>query len=229
MKETETETRRTACEEADGIKRIRTGGITYLAPLDGSRDWYWGTDFTSGDLYEAEELYRDGHRIRQNRLILVHRPDGCVSEPIPARDGQYFGRPVFDGAPLLLLVDFHAGEIRLLRCDDARGTVDPVVVLPRSAVEDCYNLMPHLSPLCLTRQTAGRFQIVWPDRADFAIHPAESFCFRSGDRLYFSRWYEDPDYREEVVVRRAPDGAVVDRFRGALNDTPDGQHWLLTD
>ena len=47
------------------IKEIKTGGISYLAPLDGSEDWYWGTDFTSGDLYEAEELWRDGHRIRR--------------------------------------------------------------------------------------------------------------------------------------------------------------------
>ena len=40
--------------------------------------------------------------------------------------------------------------------------------------------MPHRSPLCLTRQTAERFQVLWPDKADFAIHPAESFCFRDG-------------------------------------------------
>ena len=211
------------------MKQIHTGGISYLAPLPGSRDWYWGTDHTSGDLYEAEELYRDGHRIGQTRLILVHRPDGRVVEPVSAGAGQYFGRPAFDGGdPVILLADFPAGEIRLLRFDDARGRVVPIVSLPRSAVEDCYNLMPHSSPLCLTRQTAERFQILWPERAEFAIHPAESFCFRDGEMLYFSRWYEDPDYREEVVVRRMPDGRIVDQFRGALNEMPDGQHWLLT-
>ena len=98
-----------------------------------------------------------------------------------------------------------------------------------AAVEDCYNLMPHLSPLCLTRQTGERFQLLWPERADFAIHPAESFCFREGERLYFSRWYEDPDYREEVVVRRLPDGEIVEQLRGALNVMPDGSWRLLTE
>ena len=209
------------------IRRIDTGGVAWLEPLIGS-DWYWGTDCTSGDLYEAEELYRDGHRIRQNRLILVHWPDGRVAEPVLAREGRYFGRPACDGGdPVLLLADFPAGELRLLRYDDRSGTVAPIVTLPRSAVEDCYNLMPHASPLCLTRQTAERFQVLWPDRADFAIHPAESFCFRDGDRLFFSRWYEDPDYREEVVVRRMPDGAVLERFRGSLREMPDGVRWLL--
>jgi len=212
------------------IKRINTGGISFLSPLPGSRDWYWGTDYTSGDLYEAEELYRDGHRIRRNRLILVHYPDGRVAEPVQARDGQYFGRPVCDGGDIvILLADFPAGEIRLLRYEDESGAVTPIVTLPLRAVEDCYNLMPHCAPLCLTRQTAERFQVLWPDKADFPIHPAESFCFRDGDRLYFSRWYEDPDYREEVVERRMPDGGIIEQYRGALNELPGGQQWLLTE
>ncbi len=212
------------------IKRINTGGIAYLEPLAGSREWYWGTDYTSGDLYEAEELYRDGHRIKQNRLVFVHYPDGMVFEPVRAREGQYFGRPVYDnGVPVILLADFPAGKIRLLLYNDVCAEVTPIMTLPRSAIEDCYNLMPHVSPLCLTRQTADRFQIVWPDKADFAIHPAESFCFREGDRLYFSRWYEDPDYREEVVVRSLPDGEILEQLRGSLNAMPDGRQWLLTE
>lgn len=212
------------------IKRIRTGGIGYLAPLTGSGEWYWGTDHTSGDLYEAEELFRDGHRIRQNRLILVHFPDGRTVEPVRARPGQYFGLPVWDeGSIVLLLADFPAGELRLLRYEDGSGGLSPVALLPRSAVEDCYNLMLHTSPLMLSRQTGDRFQVVWPEPADFPIHPAESFCFRAGSRLYFSRWYEDPDYREETVVRRFPDGEILESFRGSLNAMPDGQQWLLTE
>ena len=98
------------------IKRINTGGISCLHPLTGSRDWYWGTDCTSGDLYEAEELYRDGHRIKQNRLIFVHYPDGRTAEPVQAKAGQYFGLPACDGGdPVILLADFPAEEIRLLR------------------------------------------------------------------------------------------------------------------
>ena len=210
--------------EHGGMKCVRTGGITYLEPLgDG---WYWGTDHTSGDLYEAEELFRSGHRIRQNRLILAREPEGELWEPVPAREGQYFGRPaLWDGAPVLLAADFPAGEIRLLAFRE--GAVQPVVTLPLSAVEDCYNLLPHTAPLMLTRQTAHRFQVIWPEKADFPIEGPETFCFRAGDRLYFSRWYEDPDYREEVVVRHMPDGAVLEQFRGSLQQMPGGRWWLL--
>ena len=122
-----------------------------------------------------------------------------------------------------------AGELRLLRYDPAGDQLTVLVTFPRSQVEDCYNLMPHPSPLMLTRQTGGRFQVLWPERADFPIAPQETFCFREGDRLVFSRWYEDPDYREEAVVRRFPDGAILEQTRGALFTAQDGQEWLLTE
>ena len=207
------------------IKTIPTGGIAYLEPLTGSPVWYWGTDHTHGDLYEAEELYLDGHPIRQNRLILVQRETGAVIEPVRAKPGQYFGAPVFaDGCPVLLLADFPAGEIRVLQIDD--GAVTPLVTLPRDIVKDCYNLMLHLTPLCLTRQTGDTFEIVWPERVTFSIPPQETFCFRDGGRLVFERWYEDPDYRTEVVVRDLA-GEILEQRPGAAQQMPDGQRWIL--
>ena len=32
------------------MKRIVTNGSTNLEPLSGSSEWYWGTDYASGDL-----------------------------------------------------------------------------------------------------------------------------------------------------------------------------------
>lgn len=217
-----------APEKTPSMKTIHTGGINYLEPLNCF--WMWGMDCTSGDLYEAEELYRNGHRIRQNRLIFVHTLDGRVEEPIKAKEGQYFGKPAFDdGVAVILLADFPAEEIRLLRYNNDLDELSSIVTLPRSEAEDCYNLMVHFSPLMLTRQANNRFQVIWPEKADFPIHPAESFVFREGDSLFFSRWYEDPDYREEVVVRRFPSGEITDQFRGSLNPMSNGQHWLLTE
>ena len=49
-----------------------------------------------------------------------------------------------------------------------------------------------------------------------------------GEELIFSKWYEDPDYREEVVVRRYPTGEVLERMDGTLITMPHGQRWLFT-
>lgn len=211
------------------MKRIVTNGITDLEPLQGSSEWYWGADYASGDLYEAEELFRSGHPVQKNRLLLVHRPEGTVYEPVRTEPGQYLGRPVYhDGQVVLLLVDFPEGEIRILTFRATDGTTEPLAVLPLSIVTDCYNLMLEASPLLLTRSAHdNRFQILWPERRDFAVEDHEVFAFLKGNRLYTSVWYEDPDYREEVLVRDYETGEVLERIPGNLRTMPDGQHWLL--
>ena len=211
------------------MKRIVTNGITNLEPLIGSCDWYWGADYASGDLYEAEELFHSGHPVQKNRLLLVHRPEGTVYEPIRTKPGQYLGRPVYhDGQIVLLLVDFPKAEIRILLFRETDGTTEPLAVLPLSMVDDCYNLMLEASPLLLTRSAHdNRFQILWPERRDFAIEDHEMFAFLEGNRLYTWVWYEDPDYREEVLVRDYETGEVLERIPGNLRTMPDGQNWLL--
>lgn len=211
------------------MKRIITNGITNLEPLAGSSEWYWGTDYASGDLYEAEELFRSGHPIRKNRLILVRRPEGTVYEPVHAKPGQYLGRPVYhNGQVVLLLVDFPQEEIHILIFRETDGTTEPLAMLPLSIVEDCYNLMLEASPLILTRSAHdNKFQILWPERRDFAIEDHEIFEFLEGNRLYTSAWYEDPDYREELLVRDYDTGELLERIPGNFRRMPDGQNWLL--
>ena len=214
------------------MKTIETGGILSLEPLGGGSQWYWGSDYAQGDLYEAEELYRDGHPVNCSRLVFVHCPDGRVVEPVKGRAGQYFGRPAFfDGKIQILLADFPGDRIGIFQYDDEGNTVSLTAWLPRAEVEDCYDLLLHQSPLMLTRQAHdGMFQILWPERVDLAIGERESFICRRGDALYFSQWHEGPegqDYREEVLVRRYPTGEVLEVIPGAWQEMPDGQIWLL--
>ena len=211
------------------MKRIITNGITNLESLDGSSEWYWGADYASNDLYEAEELFRSGHAVDKNRLILIQRLEGKVYEPVCTKPGQYLGKPVYhNGQIVLLMVDFPKEEIRILIFHEAEGTTEPLAVLPLSIVEDCYNLMLEASPLMLTRSAHdNKFQILWPERRDFSIEDHEFFEFLDGNRLYTSVWYEDPDYREEVLVRDYDTGEVLERILGSLRSMPDGQNWLL--
>ncbi|MBR2784012.1 MAG: hypothetical protein IKD93_07470 [Firmicutes bacterium] len=212
------------------MKTIDCGGLTWIEALPGDARWYWGSDWSGGDLYEAEELYEDGRPLRPNRLLLLSCPEGRVAEPIPPRQGQYFGRPLGTAEGIFLLsVDFPAGLICIDRYEPDSGRVEQIARLPRSVVPDCYNLMLHASPLCLTRQgQAGDFQLLWPERAGFRLDEREGFDFREGDLLYCYRWYEDPDYREEVVIRALPDGAVVRRLPGTIHTLPNGERWHLT-
>ena len=212
------------------MNRLDLGGVTWLEAFPGSGGWHWGVSLPCGDLYEAEELFRQDRRVAGNRLLLVKTPEGRVAEPIAAREGQYFGRPLWhEGEVFLLLADFPAGKVEILAYSPEQDRLRQVAELERDAFADCYNLQLHASPLCLTRQGGeGRFQVLWPDVADFAIGGRESFDFREGDLLYFSRWQEDPDYREEVVVRRLPQGDIASVCPGSILTLADGERWHLT-
>lgn len=95
-----------------------------------------------------------------------------------------------------------------------------------SAVKDCYNLMLHTEPLTLARHSDNMLEIVWTERTAFSVGVRESFNFRNGDKLYFTEWFEDPDYREETVVR-AMDGTELERHSGDIHIMPNGDKGLL--
>lgn len=211
------------------IKEVNTQGITYIEPLTGCSEWYWGTDYIHGDLYEAEELFRDGHPISRNKLLFVHNPDGRVVQPVAAQDGQYLGNPTYyDGRIAILMVDFPAGQIVVMQFDRALEHMIERTELPLSAVKDCYNLMLETAPLMLTRRgNEDTFQILWPEQVSFAIDERESFWVRCGDKLYFSTWCDEPEYREEIIVRKLETGEIIDRFPGSNMTMPDGRLWVL--
>lgn len=207
---------------------IETNGINYIELLAENSKWYCGTDYSNGDLYEAEEAYRNGVKIKPNRVIFIHHPDGKLAEPIKAGENQYLGRPTqIDGVIYMLLVDFGKQIIRIINCGEAFEHFENVLEMPLSEVEDCYNLLLKGYPLMLTRQGGeNSFEVVWPEKIIFSIGPSETFIYRKDDKFYFSRWMEDPDYREEVVVRDCS-GNVLEVISGNIFITPTGEEWVL--
>jgi len=201
-----------------------------LVPVQGSgHSWYFATSYPNGDLYEAEEIFNQSKGVVSNRLLLVKYPEGMVYEPLPSTANNYFGFPIYDdGAIFLLSVHFYEQKIRIHRFDVNTKDATLVKELPLSVVNDCYNLMLHRTPLMLTRQSAdNHFEIIWPEQVEFKIHPRESFVYRDNDKLYFSMWHEDLDYREEIVVRSLQDGQIIDKYDGSIVEMPNSEWWHL--
>ena len=215
------------------MKTIDTDGITYIEPLPGAEgEWYFGMDNEHGDLYEAEELFRNGHIIKGRKLCLVHYPDGRVFFPVPKAEGHYSEKPVFsDGSIYILDVDFPAGSIRIIRFGCRDFQTGTHAELPLSSVKDCYNLQLQVSPLTLSRQCvgSGEFEIVWPERVSFPMGGHDSFFLRDGGKLFFNRWHEEGDgsdyrYWEETIVKDL-DGNVTGKLPGDVMRMPDGEIW----
>ena len=211
------------------LKIIDTKGINHISPLEGTAEWYWGTDYAAGDLYEAEELYVNQYPLKSNRIVFVRMSEGTVHEPFKAKDGQYIGNTVFcQGKIYFLAVDFKHRKIEIHECSEKMDNTAMAVAIDLDEVRDCYNLMLATEPLMLIRQGHENiFEIIWPEHTAFEIGNTETFCFREDDRLVFSRWHEDPDYREEVIIRQYPSGDIIEYIDGAITEMPDGQKWIL--
>ena len=213
------------------MKLINTKSITYLERLQGTTKWYWGSDYLHGDLYEAEEIFNNVHKIKSNKLLFVSYPEGDVIEPIKPFDGQYFGIPkYYDNHIIILLVDFNEQLIKIEKYNEITSEIKNIVSIPLDKVKDCYNLMLHTHPLMLTREGGeGDFEIIYPNETKFKVGSKESFYFRKDEYLYFSVWFEDEyeEYHEDVIIRDINTGKIIDRIKGSIISMPDGQVWLL--
>ena len=219
--------------KCNAMKKIRTDGITYIQQIPyGTDEWYYGISYEHGDLYEAEEVFKDGHDVEGRKLCLIHYPDGKVYQPVPKQPGSYSAEPVYyDCSIYILNVDFTKGIIQILRFDCAGKDVECIEELPLSSVKDCYNLQLNTAPLTLTRQCVGtnEFEIVWPEKVHFEMDDHDSFFLRDGDKLYFSRWHEDEDgsnYYTETVIRDLQ-GDVTEVLPGDVQIMPNGEMWHI--
>ncbi|WP_024865740.1 hypothetical protein [Butyrivibrio sp. FCS014] len=215
------------------MKTIETDGISYIQPVPGATsEWYFGMDYEHGDLYEAEEIFRDGEIVKGRKLCLVHYPDGQAYFPVPKTEGHYSESPVFfEGGIYMIDVDFPHDLIRILRFDCSDYQVSVHTELPLSSVKDCYNLQLHLTPPTLSRQCGNEFEILWPEKTSFIMDDHDSFFMRDGKELFFNRWHEEGDgadyrYWEGTVVRDI-DGNETGTIPGDVMQMPNGELWYL--
>lgn len=73
-------------------------------------------------------------------------------------------------------------------------------------------------------------RILWPVEALYQFEENELLDFVDGyeNKIFTSKWIEDPEYHEEVIVREMNTGKVIDRKPGYLVTMPGGVRWLMT-
>lgn len=210
------------------IKVINTEGIGNIQKLEGSLTWYWGQDWSCGDLYEAEEVYLSTGRVKGNRFLLIKYPEGEVIEPLPSVENNYFGLPVYDdGRVIFFRVDFANKKIVLYAYTDETKELCVIASLEMELINNCENLLLHRFPTFLSKTDEQYCHILWPEKSSFALEENEVLYKREGKHLFTSKWKEDPSYSEEFLLREYPSGTIVHRQEGILIEMPNFDNWLL--
>ena len=212
---------------------IKIKGIpeSYPELVDGTIEWYFCQESKNCfcDLYEAEEIVKSGEIFSGMTCHLIHYPEGTVHSPFELKENVYIEKPIWDKGKLYFLsVDFYKQKIQIYSYFPDNQKIEMMKELPLGIVEDCYNLMLKVSPLMLCRDANnGIYEIVWPENKKIEIGQTEGLLFRDGEDLYFSEWYEDPEYHENVIIRDLYTGKIKEKYSGYLRKLPKGVYWKI--
>lgn len=212
---------------------IKIDGVSkcYLEQMEGTTEWYYCKESKNSfcDLYEAEELVKSGQNFSGINCHLIHFPEGTVHSPFKLRENLYIESPIWDNDKIFFLsVDFYEQTIQINCYFPSERRLEMIKKLPLDTVENCYNLMLKTSPPMLCRDSNnGVYEIIWPENKKIEIGLTEGLLFRNGEDLYFSEWYENPEYHERVIVRDFNTGKIKEKFDGYLCKLPNGVYWKI--
>lgn len=151
---------------------------------------------------------------------------------MPRYKNLYVEPPIWDHDRFaFLVVDFESKKVLIFHYTPQYDSLETLAELPLEAIQSCYNLKLRTAPLMLTRdENKGCFEILWPIQRSIPVSDTESFLFRDGSKLYFSRWHETGEnetysYSEEVVIRDVDSGKTLTTFEGYLTRLSDEIYW----
>ena len=215
------------------MKVIKIEGIhdSYPETIEGTNEWfsYYESPISLCDLYEAEEMISYGKTFPGLIQHLIHFPDGKVYSPFSLKENVYVEKPIWNKEKLcFLVVDFNQKIAKICEYDWNKNVTRWIDEVSLTEVKDCYNLRLEVSPLMLGRSgQEGFFEIIWPEKKKIAIGECESVCFRDGDKLYCSRWVEDPEYHEYMVIRDIQTGEILHEEEGSILRLADEVYWKI--
>lgn len=215
------------------MKFRKIEGLQDVCPerIEGTDEWYSCKIAKNCfcDLYEAEQIVRDGQVYDGMTCALIHYPDRNVYYPFVNKENIYVDAPVYwEGMLYFLVVDFALEKIEVVAFDTSMYETQTVAEFSLDEVKDCYNLMLRVAPVLVVRQgSKSGLDVVYPEKKHFEMSNHEVFLFKDEDKMYFSEWFEDPEYHEMVVVREWETGKEVERYDGSLWRMPNGEIWRL--
>lgn len=213
------------------IKEIKGISNSYPEKIEGTNEWYCCNEGINSfcDLYEAEEIFNKEGVFKGIIHHLIHFPDGEVHSPFQIKENVYVDKPVWNNGEFnFLVVDFSEKLIKITKYIPEKQKLEIITELLLSEVKDCYNLRLETAPLTLGRSgNDGFYEIIWPEKKKISIGNNEVVLFRDEDRLYFTAWYEDPEYYENVIVRDIQTGKIIEKSRGYLLRLPNNVYWKI--
>lgn len=212
------------------IKTFKGFEEIYPEKVDGTDSWYFGQWTPCSEAYEVPAFK---NKYLGTRLYFIEYPSGKVFEPIKQEINVFLERPSYehkDNSFGIIRYDFNKEVIQVLIFKPECSSVKTITEIPFSKAGDMINLRLIISPFALVKHDVHNdtAEFLWPKETNYEFEKNESLDFQDDEKLYLTRWIEDPDYREEIIVRDTITGQILERSPGYLRRMPDGSMWKMT-
>lgn len=202
----------------------------YPEKIEGTNSWFYGQWTPCAEAYEVPEFK---NKYPGTRLYLFEYPSGKVYEPIKQEKNVFLERPVYDskeGIFGMIRYDFNKKMLEAFTYNPKDFRLKKLTELPFSKLGDMVNIRFLTSPFILVKYDVRNdaIDLIWPKESHFQFEENESLELIADDKMYTSKWMEDPEYHEEVIIRDINTGIIIERYPGYCVRMPNGSVWMMT-
>lgn len=212
------------------IRKLKGCEKIYPENIDGTAEWFYCKDPIS--LYPDDILLKgDDYVFEGTQLYIIHI-SGKMLEPIKQEQNVFLSHPVYntgDNAFAIIKYDFTKKIIQIVKYDIGKDTCSTVGEIPLSKGGDLINLsiLENSYMLVKSEILEDTAILLYPFEKEIQLEEHETIHSINGNKLICEKWIEDPDYREEIIIRDFETNQILERKDGYIRTMPNGETWLL--
>lgn len=210
------------------IKELKECEKIYPEKIEGTSEWFY---CNLSDGVDVEDILDCQDEYMGNKVYLIHI-SGKIFEPVKQEKNIYLSNPVYnvdDNAFAIVKFDFNKKIIQILKYDIETNHCSVVGEVPLSKGGDLINVGVLQNSYTLVKhENLDDFAIfLYPVEKKIQLEENEVLVLLNDNKLISFKWIEDPDYREEIIIRNFETNEVLERKDGFNAIMPNGEFWLL--
>lgn len=209
------------------IKEFSNSEKIYTEYIEGTYEWFYcqmPNDICPNDLFKT------GKKFYGTSLIMINIK-GEMSEPIKIQKNVCLSQPFYnidENKFLVIKSDFNNQVIELIKFSAGQNDAKVIFDMPLQNGGDLINLRVIKNSDFFGKYEGDNFKIFYPKNMLVKLEENESIVTVNNDKFICSKWIEDPEYREEIIIRNIDNGEIIDRKLGYSEIMPNGELWLMT-
>lgn len=216
------------------MKTNQFNGCKKLYPerIDGTAEWFYCKE---PSFLDVEDLLKtsDNFIFEGNQLFLMNI-SGRIFEPIQQKHNVFLSQPIYnidDNALAIIKYDFSKGSIQIVKYDIQTDYCSVVGEVSLSKGGDLINVRILQNSYVLVKHEPIKdiTSILYPFEKKIQLEENEGLFLINDNKLISRKWIEDPDYREEIIVRDFNTTEITERKNGYASIMPNGEIWMLTE